>query len=125
MLSRVQATTALVTHAIQTYQFSAYAQAMYDLMWRDFCDWYLEAIKPTVAESRAQQAVLAHTLESIVRLLHPLVPFITEAIWERLRYIETVMLPRVNASLKAAGQPEIVPTTDEPPATPGGGRGGG
>jgi hypothetical protein len=43
----------------------------------------------------------------------------------RLRYIETVMLPRVNASLKAAGQPEIVPTTDEPPAPPGGGRGGG
>jgi hypothetical protein len=42
----------------------------------------------------------------------------------RLRYAETVMLPRVNASLKAAGQPEIVPTTDEPPAPPGGGRGG-
>ena len=43
----------------------------------------------------------------------------------RLRYIETVMLPRVNASLRAAGQKEIVPTTDEPPAPPGGGRGGG
>ncbi|HET9426055.1 MAG TPA: glycosyl hydrolase [Gemmatimonadaceae bacterium] len=43
----------------------------------------------------------------------------------RLRYIQTVMLPRVNASLKAAGQAEIVPTTDEPPAPPGGGRGGG
>ena len=43
----------------------------------------------------------------------------------RLRYAETVMLPRVNASLKAAGQPEIVPTTDEPPPPPGGGRGGG
>jgi hypothetical protein len=43
----------------------------------------------------------------------------------RLRYIETVMLPRVNASLKAAGQPEIVPTTAEPPAPTGGGRGGG
>ena len=43
----------------------------------------------------------------------------------RLRYIQTVMLPRVNASLKAAGQAEIVPTTDEPPAPPAGGRGGG
>ena len=42
----------------------------------------------------------------------------------RLNYAKTVMLPRVNASLKAAGQPEIVPTTDEPPAAPGGGRGG-
>ena len=43
----------------------------------------------------------------------------------RLRYAETVMLPRVNAALKAAGQKEIVPTTDEPPPAPGGGRAGG
>jgi len=95
MLSRVQSTTVAVTQAIKTYQFSTYAQLMYDLMWRDFCDWYLEAIKPTVAASPAQQAVLAHTLKAIVRLLHPLVPFITEAIWERLKDIETAPIQGV------------------------------
>lgn len=117
MLSRVQSTTEAVTRAIGSYQFASYAQAMYDLMWRDFCDWYLEAIKPTVAGSRAQQSVLAHSLESIVRLLHPLVPFITEAIWERLRHVQTAPIPglvlapsRLGGLLCTAGWPGVDPS---------------
>ncbi|MEZ6235869.1 MAG: class I tRNA ligase family protein [Phycisphaerales bacterium] len=114
MLSRVRATTEAVAQSIRSYHFSSYAQAMYDLMWRDFCDWYLEAIKPTVAQSREQQAVLAHSLESIVRLLHPLVPFITEAIWEHLRNVGTAPIAevtlkasRVDGLLATAGWPEL------------------
>lgn len=89
MLSRLLAGAKQINLAIEDYQFSDYAQSLYDLMWRDFCDWYLEAIKPTVAADAHQRAVLAHTLEAIIRFLHPIAPFITEAIWERLRHIET------------------------------------
>ncbi len=89
MLSRLAAATAEINEAIAGYEFSEYAQRVYDLLWRDFCDWYLEAIKPTAGESASQRAVLAHALEVILRLLHPIAPFVTEAIWERVRDLET------------------------------------
>ncbi len=85
MLSRVARTIAAANESLAEYQFSVYAQSLYDLMWRDFCDWYLEAIKPTVKASPAQQAVLRATLDSILRLLHPVMPFVTETIHESLR----------------------------------------
>lgn len=85
MLSRVARTINATNEALADYQFSVYAQSLYDLMWRDFCDWYLEAIKPTVKSSPAQQAVLRATLDSILRLLHPVMPFVTETIHESLR----------------------------------------
>ncbi|MBL9032983.1 MAG: valine--tRNA ligase [Phycisphaerae bacterium] len=114
MLSRLSAATDAINAAIRDYQFSEYAQAIYDLLWRDFCDWYLEAIKPTVAQSRAQQAVLAHALETIVRLLHPIAPFVTEAIWERLKNVRTGAIEgialgpsRVGGLLCTAGWPEV------------------
>ncbi len=87
MLSRLEATVRESTEAIRGYEYSAYAQGVYDLLWRDFCDWYLEAIKPTVRQNAAQKAVLRATLDAILRLLHPICPFITEAIHERLRTI--------------------------------------
>ncbi len=85
MLSRVATTIADVDQSLASYQYAPYATAMYDLLWRDFCDWYLEAIKPTVASSPAQRAVLRATLDAILRMLHPIAPFITEAIHERVR----------------------------------------
>jgi valyl-tRNA synthetase len=85
MLSRVAATVADVDQSLASYQYAPYATAMYDLLWRDFCDWYLEAIKPTVASSPAQRAVLRATLDAILRMLHPIAPYITEAIHERVR----------------------------------------
>ncbi|MBY0261804.1 MAG: class I tRNA ligase family protein, partial [Phycisphaerales bacterium] len=89
MLSRLAATTANVDTLLKNYEFSDYAEAMYRLLWWDVCDWYLEAVKPTIAGSPAQQAVLAHALETVVRLLHPITPFVTEAVWEQLRSVET------------------------------------
>ncbi len=85
MLSRVAATVADVDQSLASYQYAPYATAMYDLLWRDFCDWYLEAIKPTVASSASQRAVLRATLDAILRMLHPIAPYITEAIHERVR----------------------------------------
>ncbi|MBL8990188.1 MAG: valine--tRNA ligase [Phycisphaerae bacterium] len=87
MLSRLAGATARVNAALGQYEFSVYAQTMYDLLWRDYCDWYLEAVKPTVAQRPAQQAVLVHALRTILRLLHPIMPFVTEAVHEQSRAI--------------------------------------
>ncbi|TVQ59408.1 MAG: hypothetical protein EA379_11200 [Phycisphaerales bacterium] len=92
MLSRLRASAETIDSALRNYEFSVYAQTVYDLLWRDFCDWHLEAIKPTVRESAAQRAVLRASLDAILRLLHPIAPFITEAIHERLR---TLLAPAV------------------------------
>ncbi len=85
MLSRLASSVAQVESSLDGYQYSAYAETMYDLLWRDFCDWYLEAVKPTVRASARQRALLRATLDCIVRLLHPIAPFVTEAIFEKLR----------------------------------------
>jgi valyl-tRNA synthetase len=84
MLSRVVHATGAINSALRNYMFKDYADAIYDLLWRDFCDWYLESIKPTVGTDPNQAAVLRHVLDSILRLMHPVTPFITEAIHERL-----------------------------------------
>jgi valyl-tRNA synthetase len=81
MLSRVATATEKMNEALGEYHFSNAVEAMYDLLWRDFCDWYLEAIKPTVKENKAQQRVLLTVVDVISRLLHPICPFVTEAIW--------------------------------------------
>jgi valyl-tRNA synthetase len=99
MLSRLAAGLAEINRTIENYQFSEYTQVVYDLLWRDFCDWYLEAIKPSVAGDPAQRAVLAASLHTIVRLLHPITPFVTEAIWERLRDVPTGDVPGMTLAL--------------------------
>jgi len=87
MLSRVVHATGAINTAQRNYMFKDYADAIYDLLWRDFCDWYLESIKPTVETDANQAAVLRLVLDSILRLMHPVTPFITESIHERLSTI--------------------------------------
>mgnify|MGYP001453093907 CR=1 FL=1 len=114
MLSRLAAAIASAEDALKNYQFSGYAQTMYDVFWRDFCDWYLEGIKPTVQGDPAQQATLRGTLDAFLRLLHPITPFITEAVFERLNAIPgggagvaglTLAAPRKGGTLATAGWP--------------------
>jgi valyl-tRNA synthetase len=95
MLSRLARTIREVDAALAAYQFSRYSEVMYDLFWRDFCDWYLEAIKPTVKSSPAQQAVLHRTLDSILRLLHPITPFVTEILYSAVRPLGRGDIPGV------------------------------
>lgn len=78
-----------VDEALAAYRFSDAANSIYNFVWNDFCDWYLEFIKPIIygqpsAERTATQLVLAQTLNRIVRLLHPFVPFISEEIYQKL-----------------------------------------
>ncbi len=87
ILSRLATTTKTVTEAIHEYRHSDAARLIYDFAWDEFCSYYVEMAKPRLqdATSRpATQQVLIHTLDQLLRLLHPLTPFITEAIWQEL-----------------------------------------
>ena len=79
-------------HYISQYRFDYVSQALYDFIWYDFCDWYLELSKVHLYSEKTTESVrygtcftLVYTLDSILRLLHPLTPFVTEAIWYHLR----------------------------------------
>ena len=87
MLHRVVVAVDRMNEALETYQFNAAVEAIYDVLWRDFCDWYLEAIKPTVKDDHATQRVLHTVLDILCRLIHPICPFVTEAMWQHVHAI--------------------------------------
>jgi valyl-tRNA synthetase len=90
ILSRLQNTIATVHRHFQQYRFDLLSQALYDFIWHDYCDWYVELSKSilqndvSVAEKANTRYVLLSVLEAALRLCHPLIPFITEDIWQRL-----------------------------------------
>jgi valyl-tRNA synthetase len=107
--SRLQEAQKEVIDALDNYRFDHAAQALYDFVWNEYCAWYLELSKPvlwdensTDAQKRAARKTLVHTLESILRLAHPMMPYITEEIWQTIAPIagtfgkdgagETIML---------------------------------
>ncbi|HWP41316.1 MAG TPA: valine--tRNA ligase [Tepidisphaeraceae bacterium] len=90
IVSRFNRTVAEANDALASYRFDQYARACYDFFWRDFCDWYVEASKPALKDpARAPQTahILASVLDGALRLLHPIIPFITEVIWQRLNQV--------------------------------------
>ena len=97
ILSRLNGVTRQVNEALEEYRFNDAALALYHFTWHELCDWYLEVIKPALTSGErgnASRAVLAEVLERTLRLLHPIIPFITEEIWEKLpnRTGESIMI---------------------------------
>lgn len=91
IISELQRTTAAIHLAMDTYRFDLASKALYEFVWDEFCDWYLELTKPilnsdeaTDAQKRGTRQTLARTLESILRLAHPFLPFITEELWQQM-----------------------------------------
>lgn len=86
MLTRLNQVIEEVTEGIDSYRFNESAQILYDFVWHEYCDWYLELAKPELAGERRRltQDLLVSTLDSILRLLHPFMPFITEELWQKL-----------------------------------------
>jgi len=87
--SKLLATITFVDEALREYRFDIAANAIYDFFWGNFCDWYLELIKPRLLSSQSEEAHIAcsnlvYVFESSLRLLHPFMPFITEEIWQSL-----------------------------------------
>ena len=86
ILSRLMRTVREVDAALEEYRFDVYARTCYDFFWRDLCDWYVEAVKPSLKSGRRSEtaAILAACLDVSLRLMHPMIPFITEIIWWNL-----------------------------------------
>ena len=89
ILSRLNAVQSHVTQLIENWQLGEAGRQLYEFLWSEYCDWYIEAAKPRLygeqAEARkATRQVLAYTLEQSLRLLHPFMPYVTEAIWSHL-----------------------------------------
>ena len=103
ILSRLQGTKQAVADAIEGYRFDHAAQAIYEFTWNEYCDWYLELSKTVLnsdssseAAKRGTRRTLVRVLESILRLAHPIMPFITEEIWQQVTTLagkkgETIM----------------------------------
>ena len=95
ILSQLQITQQQVKESLDTYRLDLAAQAIYEFTWNEYCDWYLELSKSTLgnknpdeqaseAQQRGTRHTLVHVLESLLRLTHPIMPFITEEIWQRV-----------------------------------------
>ncbi len=111
IISRLNEVTATTSKAIENYRFDLAAQTLYDFIWNEYCDWYLELSKIALQTNnlelqRGTRKTLLTVLESSLRLAHPLIPFITEEIWQRVAPLlgikaDTIMLqpyPKVNES---------------------------
>ncbi|MCQ3827924.1 valine--tRNA ligase [Microbulbifer elongatus] len=104
IISQLQRTEISVKEAIESYRFDLASQALYDFVWSEYCSWYLELSKPVLWDDNASGAIkkgtrrtLIRVLETILRLAHPLMPFITEEIWQRVKDLagkagDTIML---------------------------------
>jgi valyl-tRNA synthetase len=87
ILSRLDETTGEVDRQLDTFNWSEALRALHRFSWSEFCDWYIELAKLKLDGDRgeATKAVLVHVLDRVLRLLHPIMPFITEELWCRLR----------------------------------------
>jgi valyl-tRNA synthetase len=111
--SRLAEATAAVRKAIDTYRFNDAASAVYQFLWHEYCDWYLEIAKrslyqPESPEAKAvTQRTLVETLEATLRLLHPFMPFISEELWQRLPHSgESIMIAPFPKATRKGRDPE-------------------
>lgn len=105
ILSRLNEVTQTTSEAFDTYRIDLAAQNLYEFVWNEYCDWYLELAKIQIQNGSSQQQqttrfVLLQVLESVLRLLHPLIPFITEEIWQTVaplanaKTVDSIMLAK-------------------------------
>jgi valyl-tRNA synthetase len=112
ILSRLERATDDITALLESFQFSRAALALYDVLWGEVCDWYIELVKPRLYDKEADRSALSanllHVLERVLTLLHPLMPFVTEEIWS--------FLPGERGLLAASGWPESNSAAIDPDA---------
>ncbi len=105
IIGRLQQTEQAVTEAYETYRFDLAAQYLYEFVWNDFCDWYVELAKVQLqngcdSRKRTTRRTLVRTLEVALRLLHPITPFITEELWQvvaplaNAKHTDSIMMAR-------------------------------
>jgi valyl-tRNA synthetase len=94
ILDRLETVVSEVDGMLEDFQFGKAAETLYHFTWDDFCDWYVELAKVQLAgeQAEATRAVLGHVLDVLLRLLHPTIPFVTEALWTSLTGRESVVI---------------------------------
>lgn len=97
ILSKLQKVIKSITDKIEKYDIGLAADDIYDFIWSDFCDWYIEIVKPVLYSDNAEEKtntvkVLLYVLENILKLLHPFMPYITEEIWQALPNREAALI---------------------------------
>jgi len=96
ILDRADQVVSEVDELFERYEFAKLCEALYHFTWDEYCDWYLELAKVQIAEggerAEATRAVLGHVLDTLLRLLHPVIPFITETLWTELTGGESLMV---------------------------------
>ncbi len=115
LLSRLNKVTAETEAALTAYQFGEASSVLYQFLWGEFCDWYIELSKSALygdddAAKTSTRAVLVFALDQVLRLLHPFMPFLTEEIWQKLPIQRSV------ESICVASYPVFDPRLDDPAA---------
>jgi valyl-tRNA synthetase len=115
ILSRLQRVIREVDEAMESYHFNQYAHSIYHFVWHEYCDWYLEMVKQEfygddAARKSTAQAIAVVVLEQILVLLHPVMPFVTEEIWQKLPQTEGTIM---RASIPPVRESRLDPEAEE------------
>ncbi|HSF69473.1 MAG TPA: valine--tRNA ligase [Nitrospira sp.] len=112
IVSRLNNTVQTVAAELEAYRFDRAANALYHFIWHEYCDWYLELIKPALQnpahpDGPATRQTLIETLETTMRLLHPFMPFITEEIWQTIPHDgDSIVIQRYPVADRAREAPD-------------------
>jgi len=117
ILSRLSTVTRQVTESLANYRFAEAARVLHEFVWFEFCDFYVEMVKGRLQDCSVRgvaQRVLAHALDTILRLLHPIIPFLTEEVWQLLAQVAPER--GIDAPQRAAESIMIAPWPEADPA---------